>query len=98
MNKVFGKKILWTATALWAASAVSAAAFEPDPFGREPDKANLMPNWNQATTLPLSWTPNRSRPPGVEKETDDIYFSADEMIDNKDMQTITAVGDVNIYP
>ena len=39
MNKVFGKKILWTATALWAASAVSAAAFEPDPFGREPDKA-----------------------------------------------------------
>ena len=33
---------------------------------------------------------------GVEKETDDIYFSADEMIDNKDMQTITAVGDVNI--
>ena len=55
-----------------------------------------MPNWNRATTLPLSWTPKRSRPPGLKKETDDIYFSADEMIDNKDMQTITAVGDVNI--
>lgn len=96
MNKVFGKKILWTATALWAASAVSAAAFEPDPFGREPDKAKpyaeLEPSYNITSFMDAKPQPAA----GVEKETDDIYFSADEMIDNKDMQTITAVGDVNI--
>ena len=96
MNKVFGKKILWTATALWAASAVSAAAFEPDPFGREPDKAKpyaeLEPSYNITSFMDAKPQPAA----GIEKETDDIYFSADEMIDNKDMQTITAVGDVNI--
>lgn len=96
MNKVFGKKILWTATALWAASAVSAAAFEPDPFGKEPDKAKpyaeLEPSYNITSFMDAKPQPAA----GVEKETDDIYFSADEMIDNKDMQTITAVGDVNI--
>ncbi len=37
-----------------------------------------------------------SAPAPEEEETTDIYFSADEMENNKDLQTITASGNVNI--
>ncbi len=37
-----------------------------------------------------------SGPSESEKETTDIYFSADEMINNDQLQTVTAIGNVNI--
>ena len=35
-------------------------------------------------------------PKPLEKETDEIYFSANEMENNRNLDTITAIGDVNI--
>ena len=96
MTRRFGHKLFWTAASLWLASAVSAMAFEPEPFRTEaPDAtpfAELTPNYN--ITSFMDKKPQAQK--NIEKETEDIYFSADEMIDNKELQTITAVGDVNI--
>lgn len=96
MTKRFGHNLFWTAAALWVFSAVSAMAFEPEPFRTEPPKstpyAKLEPTYNITSFMDKKTQTKQS----VEKETEDIYFSADEMIDNKELQTITAVGDVNI--
>lgn len=43
-----------------------------------------------------SFMDNKPKSEGVEKETQDIYFSANEMENNKELETITALGDVNI--
>ena len=96
MNKIFGKKILWTAAVLWTASAASSAAFEPKPFGNEPPDASPYAELNPSYNITSFLDPKPQSDQGIEKETEDIYFSADEMIDNKELQTITAVGDVNI--
>ena len=96
MTNQFGHKLFWTAVSLWLVSAASAKAFEPEPFRTEaPDAtpfAELTPNYNITSFMDK---PSASQQ-NIEKETEDIYFSADEMINNKELQTITAVGDVNI--
>ena len=96
MTNRFGHKLFWAAASLWLTSAVSAMAFEPEPFRTEaPDAtpfAELTPNYNITSFMDNKPQPQKN----IEKETEDIYFSADEMIDNKELQTITAIGDVNI--
>lgn len=97
MNRLFGSKKLLTATAVIALTASQVLAFEPNPYAKEPSKATpyaaIEPQYDITSFMDNKPSPQSQN---IEKETDDIYFSADEMEDNKELQTVTAIGDVNI--
>lgn len=65
------------------------------PAGRKKNTpyASLEPEKNFTSIMDLTPVPTNKK---IEKETPEIYFSADEMENNSDLQTITAFGDVNI--
>lgn len=96
MTKLFSHNLFWTTVALWTASAAPSVAFEPEPFRVELPKATPYAELNPQYNITSFMDKKPQSEQGIEKETEDIYFSADEMIDNKELQTITAVGDVNI--
>ncbi len=60
-------------------------------------KDSDMETLPQATLEPLNLTDAADIvKPQIEQEEQDIYFSADEMQNDQHLQTITAIGDVNI--
>ncbi len=58
-----------------------SAKFRPKPFGELEQNPNIT---GFMTPLP------------IKRESKEIYFSANEMENNRELETITAIGDVNI--
>lgn len=80
--------------ALWGVQPAQALVEKPD--AKETAKnltvsaaKNMQPGFNIAAAVPA---PN----PGIEEDNPDIYFAADEVENNQELSTVTAIGNVEI--
>lgn len=95
MNKIFSRTWLFAAAGLLLhAGAVFAEETVIIPVSGK--KSAPKPYVNYDPKMNMTGFMHEPEPQKVEKEAPDIYFSADEMENNDELQTITAKGDVNI--
>lgn len=92
MHKFFNKKVLMAATSFLVIHSHMAHAKISSPY----EDPKFSPYVDYEPDRNLTSFMDKKPAPSVEKETEDIYFSANEMENNKELETITALGDVNI--
>lgn len=78
---VFNSELLAAAEIKEPAPGTKMSKISPSPYGELEQNGNIT---NFMTPVP------------IERQTKEIYFSANEMENNQNLETITAIGDVNI--
>ena len=92
MTKIRVLLILLISTLLMEPRITSAVSKEPAP-GTKMSKVSPKPYGKLEQNGNIT---NFMTPLPIEKQTKEIYFSANEMENNQHLETITAIGDVNI--